>query len=554
MSTLETIPARMSFEDVARRAAESRMRFEQMRASEAEQRAEMSGPWSATDPALAAAMGGGSLNRLVLDWVSTCMSPDDEVRGSTRRWRGRARELERTNSYAASYLNLLGSNVIGPTGFAHKALVRNNDDKLAAGINARLEDGFAEWCEAASLDGQWSLTELSHQQIKTVARDGEGFVRLWRGPAHPDGLALEPIDPDLVDEGANQSPDRNGNGEIRSGVIVDQYGRRTGFVTYPKLYTERRSSERVVIPASEMLHLYRARRVNQTRGISWFGPAMIALKMLDGYEEAELVAARISAAKMGFFEAKTDEPPEVFNPNADARRPFTMEANPGTAETLPVGWTFKEWSPDHPATAFPAFVKNILRKVATALGVSYNALASDLEGVNYSSMRSGLLVERDTWRVLQAWWTSKFLRRVYREWVRMAMLSGRITLDGRDPSRYYDCAFIPRGYPWVDPLKEVQAAKLAIDSGLDSRTRIVGERGEEFADIVEEIAAEEELAKEKGVELHRDVAAAKPAASDDENDDTPDETANTIRVGQNGHKPRAEVARALRRSGIRGGR
>lgn len=555
-AAVEIIPARMSFDEIARRNAVSVARYEAMRDHEQELRLRrMEGPWSASDPGFVTALqgGAGNLTRLVMDWVASNMSPDDEVRGSIRRQRARARELSRSNSYVASYLNLLASNVIGPVGFTHKATVRNNDGQLATRINGLIEDAWAEWCEAASLDGQWSLTDLSQQSLRGTGTDGESFTRIWRGADHPHGIALEPMDPDVVDDGAN-APGTAGDPEIRMGVRVDGYGRRTGFVTMPyPPYGTATEGPRVIIPGEDVIHMFRPRRVNQTRGVTWLGPAMIALKMLDGYEEAELIAARISSAKMGFFEAKTDEPPEAFNPEGAAtRRPLAMEANPGTAEALPVGWTFKEWSPDHPSTAFPAFVKNVLRKVATALGVSYNALASDLEGVNYSSMRSGLLVERDTWRVLQAWWASRFLKRVYREWLKMAILTKRLSFDQRDPALFASCTFTPRGFPWIDPLKEVQAAQISVDSGFDSRTRIIADRGESFEEIVDELKAEEDYAIAAKVDIHRTSTAATssndPAANDGSGDNAPPSNPKT-----NGHVPREAVARAMRRGGRNGG-
>ena len=45
------------------------------------------------------------------------------------------------------------------------------------------------------------------------------------------------------------------------------------------------------------------KRPGQSRGVTWFAPVMVSIRMLEGYQEAELVAARAGASKMGFFES-----------------------------------------------------------------------------------------------------------------------------------------------------------------------------------------------------------------------------------------------------------
>jgi len=45
---------------------------------------------------------------------------------------------------------------------------------------------------------------------------------------------------------------------------------------------------------------------------------------------------------------------------------------------------------DYPHQMYSAFVKAHLQGIASGLGISYHALANDLEGVNYSSIRAGV--------------------------------------------------------------------------------------------------------------------------------------------------------------------
>jgi len=501
---------------------------------------ELLGPWPATE--FPAESKGSDLTRLILDWVAACMSPDDEVRGSAKTLRARARELHRTNGYVASYLNLLDVNVIGPNGIGLESKVRDNDGDLNRGINKKIEEAWKRYAEnPVTVDGKMNLHEYASMALTTTSNDGEAFTRIWRGDEFPDGVGFEGVDADLIDEKLTRRA-VDGEPEIRMGVEVNRFGKpiryhaRTG---YGSLFSGAGEGS-YTIPASDIIHTMRGRRVNQTRGVTWLGPAMISLKMLDGYEESELVAARVSAAKMGFFQASQPENASEFGPQA-ANEPIEMNANPGTLEQLPIGWEFKEWSPDHPTSQFSAFVKGNLRKIATTLGVSYNALASDLEGVNYSSMRSGMAIERETWKKLQQWWIRQFMQRVFREWLVSALTRGILVLDAREFSRFLAVKWCPRGWQAVDPLKDTQAAVMGISWGLTSRTRVLAEQGLDPEDVIEELEDEAEIAKEHKVKI---TGTPKPTAlaSDEDEEDEEDEE---VEAKENGKSRAAVVAAAL---------
>ena len=443
----------------------------------------------------AGAMGG----RLFMDWVASILSADQEIKGNMRLLRARARELARNNPVAKSFLKILVANVLGERGIGYKAQVRNNDDTLNQAFNRKIEAAWREWCKVGTctVDGKLSFRAVQNLALKTLATDGEVIIREVRGFNNKFRYAVQLIDADQLDHLFSRAPSKSEN-EIRMGVEVDQWGRPVAYHI-----NERHPSDlggsliRTRIPADQIRHLYDPDRISQTRGVTWFHPCMVELRMLGGYVEAELVAARIGAAKMGFL--KQVDASGYVDPNPDAK--YRIEAQPGTIEQLPPGMDFTPWSPDHPAGAFPMFIKAMLRFVASSLGVSYNALASDLEGVNYSSMRSGMLIERDQWKMLQSLLKEQMLQPVFESWISLALLSGALVLDSRDPARFLEGKWEPRGWMWVDPLKDVQSSILAIGAGLDSRDRIVAEQGSDIEEIFEQLKEEQALAEQYGLEL-----------------------------------------------------
>ena len=451
------------------------------------------------------AFDAAGINRLLLDWIAAARPADDEIQGELRMLRARARQLSRNNSYARRFCRLLVNNIVGPTGIQLQAKIRNGRD-LDRKTNDAIEAAWNEWAsEPVTVDGRLTLRQLENLLVKTQAVDGEAFVRVWRGFDNRFGLAFQTIDSDLIDERYNRSA-RPGVNEIRMGIEIDGVGRPVGYHVLRSARIAGSSveitRERYFVPADEMIHLYSPDRVNQTRGVTTFHAIMIAAHMLDRYEESEAVAARVSAAKMGFI---------VSDPNSGAigdttteRSPATMDANPGSIEELPFGKRFEAWDPDHPTSQFGAFCKELKRKIASGLSVFYNVLANDAEGVSYSSMRSFSLIERDDWRQIQRDFVDGWRRRIYREWIGSALLTGALRLPSRTPDRYLDVAHRCRGWDWIDPEKAAKGAVLGIQNGLGTRTAFLAERGLDIEDVFRELARENDLAAEYGISIDGD--------------------------------------------------
>jgi lambda family phage portal protein len=289
-----------------------------------------------------------------------------------------------------------------------------------------------------------------------------------------------------------------------------------------------------------MIHLYHPDRVNQTRGVTWVHSVMIPAHMLNGYEESEAVAARVGASKMGWLVKKGDS--VAGDLTADMKTPATMEAAPGTFEALPDGYEMQTWAPEHPTGQFAAFIKQMIRKIATGFDVFSNVLANDAEGVSYSSMRSFALIEHDDWRAIQQDFIDAWRRPMYRAWIETALLAGALALPSRDPRRYQAVKHSARGWAWIDPLKEVTAAKIAIAEGLTSRTRVLAEKGDDFETIMNEQAHEAEVAAAKGLKIES-AGSLKIVMNIDDDDDTDGGKAG----GENGDRAGELAAEAVLR-------
>jgi capsid protein len=94
---------------------------------------------------------------------------------------------------------------------------------------------------------------------------------------------------------------------------------------------------------------------------------------------------------------------------------------------------------------------------------------------------------------------------VWQAWTQAAILSGALAVDRNDPE-IYDLDWIPQGWPWVDPLKDVQGKLTEVRSGFLSRTKVVSEQGYDAEEMDREIASHNERADSLGLVFDSMVA------------------------------------------------
>lgn len=467
---------------------------------------------------------GAQYTRLTRDLMGAqLLSADQEVGADLATLRARARKLVRNNSHASGFVNELANNIVGPEGIQLQAKVRNLQGDLVERVNDEIERGWQEWGypENCTADGHDDWTEVQRLIVKTLPTDGEVFIRRLPFFDNPFAFAIQILDADLLDD-TFSVPAKNAANEIRMGVEVNAYGRPVAYHFWDRHPSEITSRRRVRIPASEITHLFVRYRPNQTRGVTWFAPVLLDVTNIDGYRQAELMKARAAASQMGFLVNKSPEAIAAYKPPEAGENPKVFDVEPLTLAELPPGQEIQEFNPNTPSNAFKDFEKAILRSIARGLNISYTSFAGDLEAVNYSSIRAGLLSERDHYRGLQRWLSCHLHRTVYREWVSMALLSGAITLDTRLASDYAAVEWQPRGWKWVDPRNDLEAAKLALDLGLTTHAKLAAESGGDFEEHVDQLQHEAQYALSAGVDVSGNQAkTAAPVASDDPDYESP---------------------------------
>jgi lambda family phage portal protein len=432
-------------------------------------------------------------NRLNAGLFSGTTSGHQDARVDVRKLRNRSRTAFRDSAVAKRYGQLFAENVVGARGILLQPRALGRNGELDVELNARHQAAWELWCdEHCSVDGRLDWVDLLQTRRRLEPMDGETIVRIIDGASNPFGFALQLIDADQLDLDYNQEPIEGRVPMIRQGVEMDQFGRPVAYHIWPGHPNDNGRGRRERVPAEDILHEFMLWRPGAARGIPWMHAALSNLSMLDGYLEAELVAAREGASKMGWIAGGEDEEEQLNVP---------METQPGTFGKLPDGYTVQQYDPQHPNAVMPEFVKANIRLFAIAGGVSYTSLSGDLEAVNFSSIRAGQLAERDFYRMLQQREIRRFCRRVHRRWLRMANLTGQFRYAATDLPRLLTNRWLPRGFPWADPLAEIQTIEREIKLGVNSRTRIAAEHGNDIRELFEELDAEQQLADEYEVPI-----------------------------------------------------
>lgn len=391
--------------------------------------------------------------------------------------RARARQLCRENPYAANALDAFVAASVG-TGIKPSPLY------LDAATKAAVMRAFRQWTDEADADGLTDLYGMQALAARAMFEAGECFIR-FRPRRASDGLSvplqIQLLEAEMLPLTHNETlPSGN---VIRSGIEFDAIGRRVAYHflrSHPgDIVSNWRGLERSVVPASEVLHLYRPLRPGQVRGQPAITPGMIRLYLLDGYDDAELDRKKTAAMFAGFvrkkpngetpFDGQQSESSAEADDDARAELPM-LELSPGTLQMLEEGEEITFSQPTDVGGSYEAFQFRNLCAISVAVGLPYHTVTGDLTKANYGSQRGGQIdLRRRMDQFQHMTLVFQMCRPVWERWLEAAVLAGAVPISPSDWIRrradQVGAKHIPPAWPWIDPLKDRQAQALAEDRG-----------------------------------------------------------------------------------------
>ncbi|MCT8824013.1 phage portal protein [Glaesserella parasuis] len=399
--------------------------------------------------------------------------------------REQARALDQNHDIAIGILDKFEERVIGSKGIYVEPqpldLAGNVDQVLADTIRKK----WAEWSVRPEVTGRFTRPQLERLLLRTWLRDGEVFLQLVRGNVagmtHATGVpfSLEALEPDFIPLNSNHN-DHN----LVQGIYLNAWRKPIAYQVYfdnPQ-ETHKTYGKIKIVPAENMLHLALTKRLHQLRGVSLFHGVLIRLADLKDYEESERIAARIAAA-LTMYIKKGD--PALFDPddvNNNGNRYF--EIAPGqVVDDLKPGEDIGLINSNRPNTNLENFRNGQLRATAAGTRSSYSSIARDYNGT-YSSQRQELVESFEGYALLQDHFVASISRPIYREWLKMAIVSGEIDVPPHiDPDAVYNAVYSGPVMPWIDPIKEVNAWKERIKGGLATESQAIRASGHNPAEV-----------------------------------------------------------------------
>lgn len=327
--------------------------------------------------------------------------------------------------------------------------------------------------ETERLFGLWAKAVRLPQLLRTArisqVISGEVFIQLVTNERLVD---LPSIDLRLIEADQIATPFRLlGDKNIIDGVQLDDAGNIVGYTlldAHPG--DEHYSFGFRRIDPDQIIHLMRAERPGQHRGIPELASALETFAQLRRYMQAVLTAAERAAEQSMFF--KTDAPPgegpaKVAEDGTELSDLAAMEIRRNESVFLPEGWEPFQLRAEQPTAEFGATVHQYLAEIGRVLQIPAMIVTGDASNHNFASGRLDYQAFLRMIDVDRSDMETVCLDRIFAAWLAEASL-----MEGMLPqaARITDVAWEWHwpGIEHIDEVKAARAGQIRLESGLSS--------------------------------------------------------------------------------------
>ncbi len=463
----------------------------------------------------------GDYSRLNANWAAPFGSGEMIDRNYRDLIRARARDLERNSDMMNSLISAWVRNVIGG---GRKLQSQVEDEELGK----QIEKLWEKWCKARNCDvtGTQSLNQILRTAVRRKKVDG-GVLFLKRYTSY--GVLpfqLQMLEVDELDLSQFQ-PKHKGN-KVVGGIELSPENRPVGY------YIRRYSPDGMEIlndpqyvDADDIIFWFSKSRFSQCREMPETTSVMKRIRDANEFINAVSVKERINACLAVFI--KRQMPLSGIgrgnNPAGERVSYNGKMLTPGMINELNAGDEVQVVNPTGQAADASTFVKTHQRLIAAGSGLSYEATSRDMSQSNYSSARQGIIEDGETFaddcETLES-----VMDEIFETFVISAVLAGKLIIPNfwNDKERYFEHSWVKMPKPWIDPLKEANANRIALETGQKTFKDIAAETGKDWRQAINDIADVQAYAAEKGVTVGGGEINAALQQSD-EGDSSADKTA-----------------------------
>lgn len=348
-------------------------------------------------------------------------------------------------------------------------------------------------CDYLNLNNFYELQSIA---ILGVLQNGDSTALInYDGITDDYDLKIHLIEADRIRNPNNYSVENLGNGnKIISGIEVDKKGKPIAFWVCNNYNNSSISNmgknkwNRIKINNDytglpNILFSFNAERAGQYRGVPFLSPIIELIKSMERYTEAEVTAAIINSFYSVFIENVSDPTSIPFQSSiaqedsvlTAEERAENYELGAGTINVLGNNEKVVFSDPKRPASSFESFSMQVTKLIGATLEIPYEVLIKSFNS-SYSASRASLLEAWRLFRLKREWFINDFCQPIYEIWLFEAISKGKIKAKNYFESRskmklWSSATWIGTAQGQIDPVKEVQAAKLRIENGFSTREK-----------------------------------------------------------------------------------
>jgi lambda family phage portal protein len=261
----------------------------------------------------------------------------------------------------------------------------------------------------------------------------------------------------------------------------------------------------VYIEAKDVFFYKSKHRPSQLREVSDLSPTITRVRDTNEFINAVAIKERI-AALVGLVIKKTlpsgGAGRSSWNSKGGQVDYSAKKMTPGMIMELGAGDDVQVVDPKGAATDATAFLKTQQGLIGAGQGLSYEAISRDMNGATYSSARQNALEDENTYTEEIELLTA-FMSEVYENFLISGYLSGQFSIPDfwERKEDYMEHSWVKTPKKWIDPAKEANADKVALQSGQKTFQDLQAEKGKDWKEAIDEMAEVMEYGKEKGIDM-----------------------------------------------------
>lgn len=422
----------------------------------------------------------------------------------------KARDMDRNDSIVGQTIDRAVANII-QDGF--RLDFKTGDKSVDADLLARWND-WANDPEQVDVAGEFCWHDFELHSTRAMLVDGD-CVNLAIDSGHLQHLEAHTI----------QTSTRQENTFL--GVTRDETGRHVKYWVITDPIDPRRGTKETSVPVDVrnelgqrvLFHVYRPKRMSQTRGVTSFAPIFATSGMCEDIQFAKLVQQQVVSC-FAIFRKRAYIPDLPGNttpgygssetesqPDGGVRQLENIA--PGMELIGQPGEELQGFSPQVPNAEYFQHFRQMLQIIGVNLGLPLCLVLMDGSETNFSGWRGAVDEARKGFRINQRNIVDRLHTPVTKWKVTQWIATDRVLREASKRLNLFAHKWHPPSWQYIDPVGDAQGDALRWQNALSSPRRIQAERGGDgwdtvAAEIVEDHALAILQAKRRAAAINAD--------------------------------------------------